>query len=174
VRAQSLSRSGWTRENRWRGGNEERESIVPSEWLVHDQPLAHAQYGVFDEAELLVKLDDFAVGGADLEIDLGAAAGAEEILGVVHDLAAVAVALQAGIDGEVIDPAAMAFVPGHDAGDQLPVDNADEKELGRHFKLSADIGDGIVVGYDEAATVPEGDDRGFVAGLIRSDFHRQF
>ena len=95
--------------------------------LINLEAFSHAQYVVHGKAEAAVEFDDLAIGGADLEVDLGTAALAEEPLGVFHDLAAITVSPERLGDGEVIDPAAMAFVAGHDGGDKLRVEDTDDE-----------------------------------------------
>ncbi len=95
--------------------------------LIGDKAFSHAQYVVHGKAEAAVEIDDFAIGGADLEVDLGTAALAQKPLGVFHDPAAVTVSLVGGSDGQIVDPAAMAFVAGHDGGDELGVEDSDEE-----------------------------------------------
>lgn len=139
--------------------------------LVVHKPLSQADYVVDDEAEVLVEGDDFVIGGADLEIDLGAAEVAQQSFCLGHDLSAEAVALMIRRDGKVIDPAAVAFIAGHGGGDDGFIQHADQEQLRVHLKLACDVLFRIVGGTHQSALLPEGDDGGFVRRLVGADVH---
>ena len=69
---------------------------------------------------------------------------------------AMAVLLLGRVDGDVVEPAAMAFLAGHHRGDDPALPLADEQLGGRAPPAAGDIGDRVVVGDGEAAGLPQG------------------
>lgn len=95
--------------------------------------------------------------------------GAEEALGFLHQVAAEAALLVIGGDGEVVDPAAVAFVADHDGGDELPVELTDEEEIGADFGFALDVFARVVLRFHEAAAGPEVNHGGFVGAAKGAD-----
>ncbi len=93
--------------------------------MVVDEAFAEAENVVFGEADAFVEFDDFGVGTADLEVDFGAAEGAEFLFGGGHELTTDTLAAAVRVDGEIVDPATVAFVAGHDGADDFVADLGD-------------------------------------------------
>src|SRR5437868_1236362 len=102
------------------------------------ETFAHAEHIVGDIANAAIKLDHIFVGSSHLQIDFAAAGLAEQIFGVLDDFTGITASLEGRIDANIIKPAAMPIVAGHDRGDDLVVEQSDEKEIGADFKFSRD------------------------------------
>jgi len=135
------------------------------------QTLAHADDAVGGITEPAVKFNDGVVGGPDLEIDFGTTGVAKEALGFGDDGPGQTVPLMFGINGKIVKPAAMAFVTGHDAGDDAAIKQADQKPVGAHGKFALDVLVRVVPGANEVASPPEGNDGVLIVGLKRSNLH---
>jgi hypothetical protein len=130
--------------------------------VVVFQPFAHT-YDVVDcVADAAVEFDDVAIGSANLQIDLGAAGFAEQALGFGNNGAGKPAPLKLGRDGEVIEPTAMALITGHYAGDDLTVEQPNQKEVGSDAKFALNVTMRIVPGPDQITELPQGYDCFFI------------
>jgi hypothetical protein len=84
----------------------------------------------------------------------------------------VTLAAKFGVDGKIVQPAAMALVAGHDAGDQTVPDLADQKARGIDVQFALDVGHWIISRNYQSAGVPASDDVCVVAGSV--DANPQF
>jgi hypothetical protein len=66
----------------------------------------------------------------------------------------------------------MAFVTGHDGGDNLPVQGSHQKQFRPNSQLSLDVLVRVVPRPDEIAAFPKGDDCFFVLWVKSSDLHK--
>lgn len=121
---------------------------------VWDEAFSHADDGVDCVAERLVEVAHGLVGGADLEINLGAAGVFEGFFGELHELAGEAFALVGWRDCKVIYPAAVSIVADHAGGDKGIVRDSDCEPLGVHVQLSSYVAVGIVVRDNQLAGFP--------------------
>jgi len=76
-----------------------------------------------------------------------------------------------GGDGEVIDPAPVALVAGHDPRHKASIEFADEKLFRVNVKFAGDVLAWIVLRLEEFAGLPERKEVGFVGGAVRTDDH---
>jgi hypothetical protein len=65
----------------------------------------------------------------------------------------------------------MSFVAGHGAGDNPPVQNADQKPLRPDPKFALDVAMGIVPRPDQIASAPKFHNGLFIVGLEGSDLY---
>ena len=122
-------------------------------------------------ADGFIEVDDGLVCGSDLQIDFGYAEVVEKLFDFLHECACVSLALVIGVDGEVVDPATVTIVAGHDGGNDLVIEFADEEPFGLDFEVAVDVFKGIVPGASEFARFPEGDELLLVVGLVGADLH---
>jgi hypothetical protein len=95
----------------------------------------------------------------------------KSMLDFFHELAAEPPPLEQRIDSEVVDPASVTVVAGHDAGDELVVDLADEKELPLNSPLASDVFVRIIPGPKQSAARPERHNGIFIDVFERPDLH---
>ena len=77
-----------------------------------------------------------------------------------------------GMDSEVIDPAPVTVVPGHDGADDCVADRSDEEHVIADGNLPRDVLRGIVPRPCEPARFPQADHSAGVAGLERPHLDR--
>jgi hypothetical protein len=135
------------------------------------QALPHADDVVGGITDTAIKFNDGVVGGSDLKIDFWAAGVAKDALGFGDDGAGQTMPLVLGINGEIVEPTAVALVTGHDAGDDAAIKQADQKPVGAHGKFALDVRVRVVPGADEVTSAPEGDDGVFIMELERPNLH---
>ena len=135
------------------------------------QALPHADDVVGGITDTAIKFNHGVIGGPDLQIDFGTTGVAKEALGFGDDGPGQTVPLMFGINGKIVKPAAMAFVTGHDAGDDAAIKQADQKPVGAHGKFALDVLVRVVPRADEVASPPEGNDGALILGLEGSNLH---
>src|SRR5581483_4299926 len=108
----------------------------------------------------------------DLEIDLQAAELREFLFDPANQSRTNAPATAARLDGERVDPAAVAVVATHDGSDDLFLLHGDEEQVRLVRQLAADAGERIVVRSGiRKHTLPKADDGGLVLFRVSSDLH---
>ena len=126
--------------------------------LVTLQSLPHADDVVGGITDTAIKFNDGVIGGANLQINFRAAGVAKEAFGFGDDGAGQAMPLVFGINGQIVEPAAMAFVASHHAGDDTAIEQADQKQVGAHGEFALDVLVRVIPWSDEVASPPEGND----------------
>src|SRR4051794_7433656 len=144
---------------------------LPDRRVVVFQSFAHADDVVGPVTDGAIELDYLRVGGSDLKVDLRTPNLREQALGLRHHRTTQAAAALIRIDGEIIDPPAMALVTRHHRRENLVIDDSDEKQLRVDLHLSCDVVVRIVPRSQQIAAPPEVNHVRFVGDLERADVH---
>ena len=123
------------------------------------------------ESHSLVELNDFRVCTSHLKIDLRAACRPEKRLCFIHQSCRDPGPPVLWMNGKIVDPAAVAIVPGHHGTDELIVQARHEKHLRLHLEFPLDVSMRIIPGNDQTTIDPQLGNEFFIANLKRSDFH---
>ncbi len=117
-----------------------RPSLLPDRFAKTDP--------VFDGVpEAFIERDDSIILASDLKIDLGAAVRKKRRFSDLHDPSAEARAAVFRMDGEMIDPAAMAVVAAENCPDDATIRDSHEKEFSLDRQLLPDHSSGSVAGW---------------------------
>ncbi len=124
---------------------------------------------VYCKTDAFVELNNVIVRGANLQVDFWTAFLPKQLFGFVHHLSADSGLPVLWVDGQVVDPSPVPFIPGHDGGDDLIGAKHNQKELGLDFEFALNIVIGIVPRNNETAIFPQLDNGLFVLYFKRSD-----
>src|SRR3954447_12734718 len=133
------------------------------------EPLLEHHRGRFLKAQRLIERIGLHILAADQELQLQDARVAQPAFRRCHDDAAKAELAAVGIDGDVIDPAAMTVMADHDGGYDRATVAADQDRRVVAPPGHRDVGMRIVPGPRQAAALPERDHRLDVGIRDRSD-----
>src|SRR6266567_740232 len=106
---------------------------------------------------------DLGVIAADHELELFDAARTQPIFRSTHDLSPVALEAMVRVDGNVIDPAAMAVMADQHRGDEGAVGSAQQHSCVGLFARQRNIGGRIVPRPRRSATLPQRNHLGDIA-----------
>ena len=139
--------------------------------FVGFKPFAETHDIIGLEPNALVEFNHRSIRAAHLQVDLRAAYFPKTALGFIHHTLGNPSALVLWMNRKIVDPATMAIVSGHDAGNDLAVRTRDKEHFRLHVELPLYVAMGIVPGNDQAAVVPQLDYGLLITWLKRSDFH---
>src|SRR5690606_17749905 len=139
---------------------------------VRGQALAEADDVVGAVAERGVERERLGVARADLQVDLGAAEGLPGTLDVLDQRTAVAAAAVVGVDGQVVQPAALTVEARHPRGDDDAVDLPHDEQLALHRELAVDVAPRVVPRPGQPAALPQPHDGVAVGRLEGPDAPR--
>src|SRR5580700_9488952 len=114
-----------------------------------------------------------AVIGAHHLLQLFDAAPAQPVFRGIHHDAAISFVATIGIDGDVIDPAAMAVMSDQNRGDDAAAVTPGQHRRIRSLARERDVGGGIVPGPRQAAAPPQRNHLGDVGVFDRRDRERR-
>ena len=122
------------------------------------EPFLEGRDPGIDVSERLVKRADRRVVRAQHELDLRRPGILEPFLGPAHQTPAKAVSLHIRIDRQIVDPAPMAVMAGHDAADRRAAELGNENFGVRRFSAASEVLDRIVPRPGQSRLVPQGGD----------------
>lgn len=139
--------------------------------MIGNQPLAHADALIVAEADGFVECEHGIIALSHLQVDLGAVQRQQSGFGFLHQLASESLATILGGYGKVVDPAAMAFITGHDRAMNRVAGFGNQKQIVLYRQFALDIPCRIVPGAHQATVLPECDDAFAVSTCKASNVH---
>ena len=110
--------------------------------------------------------------GANLEVELWAAALFQRCLDSLHEHTTEPSLSMLGQDRQVVDPASVSVVTRHHRADDLSADLAYQEQLGLGGELALYVFAGIIPRSNKVAAIPKLNHSGFVGDAKSSDVHR--
>ena len=135
------------------------------------EPFPHADYLIHGVADIPIELNDRLICGPELQVDFRTAGSTQQSFCFFNNGPGMTAAAMLGRNRQVIQPATMAFVSGHDAGDYLTVEFAYQKQVGPNGELAPDILAWIIPRTNQIAALPQRNDCGLVWRLEWSNAH---
>src|SRR6267378_4780601 len=115
-------------------------------WLAAVEPFGVDDAFLLEITQRLIECLHLAIIRAHHELQLFNAAHPQPVFRSIHDDAPVSLVTIVGIDGDVIDPAAMTVVPDQNRGGDSPAVTPDQHRRVRPLARERDVGGGIVPG----------------------------
>jgi hypothetical protein len=146
---------------------------VLSGFVVMLQSLAHTYYVINRVSKAAIELNDAMIVSPNQQVDFGAATIAQQPLSPGNNGARETASLILRGNGEIIEPASMALIAGHDTGHNLAIQNANQKQIRPDAQFASDVFPGVVPRANQIATLPQRDYCLLVLWLERSNLHER-
>ena len=133
------------------------------------ETFAQADHRVTREPKALVETHGGLVRFTHEHVDLQAFELAQASLGMFHHLSRDTFAAMSGIHCQVVDPAPVSLVTGHDRRNDSSINDCYEEESCLELGFAVDVLFWIVLWYYEIASSPQVDNLRLVVNIIRSN-----
>jgi hypothetical protein len=126
--------------------------------IIMFQPLAHTYHIINCIAQPTIELNNSMVGRPDLQIDFRTPGLPKPSFRFGDDGTRISTPLQVRDNCQIIEPASMALVTGHHAGDNLTVKNTHQKQFRVDEKFALNVSMRIIPGPNQVTSSPKGHD----------------